>query len=295
MPITLSPADPGHARWSGILRRAEATDGVAAFNEQTELDIASERRRVRVAREADGAEVAIAVTGRGELDLVVDPRFRCRGVASAILQILLPMLPDPLTAWSHGDHPGAAALARHFDFDSVRRLLRLTLRLDGRGVASTSGAVSPDGIRIDAFRRDDALENEAWLRLNARIFRAHPEQGSVTAEDLGERMAEAWFNAGDFLVARDNSGAIVGYNWMKIEPGTNQGEIYVLGVAPELAGRGLGRRLLEAGLARLAARGCHTALLYVEGDNEPAVHLYRAAGFTEDVVDAQYRRRDAVA
>lgn len=291
------PGESGERARQEILRRATTQDGAAPFNEQTELDLAARRRTLRLVEDDHGEAVALIVTGAGELDLVVDPRHRRRGLATWILEETLPALDGPLGAWSHGDHPAAAALASRHGFERVRTLLRLA-----RPLAGTDGERSPkttapgsDGILIEAFRAGDPAEEKAWVALNARIFHSHPEQGRVSLDDLHDRMAEPWFDAGDFLVARDRSGQIVGYDWTKAEPGEADGEIYVLGVAAEHAGQGLGTRLLDAGLARLAGRGRTRAVLYVEGDNAAALHVYRAAGFTDDLVDARYQRGNAVA
>lgn len=86
---------------------------------------------------------------------------------------------------------------------------------------------------------------------------------------------------------------LVGYDWLKIEPGSSTGEIYVLGIAPEAAGRGLGRALLGAGLARMVERSCTAADLYVEAENRAAVALYRSLGFTDAAIDVQYLQRAA--
>lgn len=150
---------------------------------------------------------------------------------------------------------------------------------------TTSGG---SGTAIVAFRVGG--DEAEWVALNARVFATHPEQGRVTADDLRAREAEPWFDARDFLVARDASGRMIGYNWLKIDPGESTGEIYVIGVDAASAGQGLGRRLMRAGLARLAERGCTSATLYVEADNEPAVRLYRSLGFADHTVDVQYRR-----
>ncbi len=113
----------------------------------------------------------------------------------------------------------------------------------------------------------------------------------MTRADLDTTMAEPWFDADDFLVLRDD-GAIIGFCWMKVDAtpaGEPEGEFYVVGVDPRRQGERLGRRLVEAGLARLASRGIRMAHLYVEGDNAPALRLYRGFGFTNRSVDVQYR------
>ncbi len=52
-------------------------------------------------------------------------------------------------------------------------------------------------------------------------------------------------------------------------------------VAPDHRGRGVGRALVEAGMARASEQGCRRVLLEVEHDNAPALALYRLLGFTE--------------
>jgi mycothiol synthase len=79
---------------------------------------------------------------------------------------------------------------------------------------------------------------------------------------------------------------LVGFCWLKLEAGL--GEFYAVGVDPAHHGEGLGRVLVAAGLARLAARGVRQSNLYVEADNAAALRLYRSFGFTEHSVDIQY-------
>nr|WP_205864824.1 mycothiol synthase [Planctomonas sp. JC2975] len=273
----------------GIADAAHRADGTDPFNEQTRLDLPS-GRRVAHTGALDGIVVAAAATAEGELDLVVAPEQRGHGYGTAMLERLLPSLEGDVSAWSHGNHPAAGALAASHGFERVRTLLRLVLpRLDDvAAIGDRSGIGAPDGIRLTTFDHD--ADSADWLALNARAFARHPEQGSMTAADLAEREAEPWFDGRDFLIARDADDRMVGFHWMKREPGSPEGEVYVLGVDPDTAGKGLGRFLLTQGLRRMRENDATRASLYVEGDNERALALYRRIGFVDDTIDVQYRR-----
>ena len=223
--------------------------------------------------ERDGAAAVYSAT---EAEFAVDPAVRGRGIGTGVLEEILKKSDPTVKIWAHGDHPAARALAASHGFAPVRRLLQLRAPVEDTPAAQTAGSTFRPGV-------DDA----AWLALNSRAFAFHPEQGLVSQADLGELMREPWFDAEDFLVLRDGD-ALIGYCWLKIEEPI--GEFYVVGVDPERQGEGLGRQLMDAGFARLAARGIRTAALYVESDNVPAVTLYRSLGFSEHSLDIQYAR-----
>ncbi|MCU1443707.1 MAG: mycothiol acetyltransferase [Cryobacterium sp.] len=306
MSLTLRNTDPSDpaalAMFDQVAGAAASVDGYQPFNEQAMLDIGARRRQPLLVLTDDGPSavpVGAAISGADELDLVIAPEHRRRGHGDAALSLLLaddtradvtrvhPASSGPLTAWAHGDHPAARVLAARHGFEAIRTLLQLRL-------APLSDDASaprlPAETRIGAFQ--PGSDDEEWVQLNARIFAGHPEQGRLTIDDLAARQREQWFDAGDFLIARDEAGSMVGYNWLKIEPEDipRLGEIYVIGVSPDAAGRGLGRQLMRAGLARLRERGCDAAALYVEADNTAAVRLYRSLGFADYTVDVQYRR-----
>lgn len=206
-----------------------------------------------------------------------------------MLERILADAPAGLLIWAHGDHPAARALAASHQLTAVRTLLQLRREVKRVGPVETSpaqivGEVSTGPTRFDAFRI--GTDEEAWIALNAHVFSSHPEQGSVTRADLVQLEDAPWFDSGDFIVARDGD-RMVGYCWLKIEE--QHGEIYVIGVDPSHQGTGLGRSLMAAGYARLAARGVGTVSLYVEGDNVAALALYRSLDFVDHSVDIQYR------
>lgn len=259
-----------------LATRAAEADGQPPFSDQTWVELRDGRRELLVTDE--DAAAAVRPGTPGELELVVHPDARGRGIGGALLDRVLEQHPDML-AWAHGDHPASRALAARRDFEPIRELLQLRRNLTEHEPIPTA----LDG--FTAFR--PGIDDADWLALNAAAFANHPEQGSLTQFDLDERMTEPWFDAGDFLLLRDGDG-LAAFCWMKIEDGI--GEFYVVGVDPSRQGAGLGRRLVEAGLARLVSRGIRTASLYVDADNTAAVRLYRSYGFEDHTIDVQYRR-----
>lgn len=66
-----------------------------------------------------------------------------------------------------------------------------------------------------------------------------------------------------------------------------------MSLVPEGRGRGGGRALLEAAIDHARTVGAHKVELEVWPDNEPAIGLYRSAGFeVEGLRRDHYRRRD---
>ncbi len=80
------------------------------------------------------------------------------------------------------------------------------------------------------------------------------------------------------LVAIDQPGNVVGF--AAVHP--QEGEMYLLFVHPEHAGRGVGRKLLDAAHDALRAAGCREAFLYTHEQNERALTVYQAAGYRRD-------------
>jgi mycothiol synthase len=217
------------------------------------------------------------------LDLAVAPSARGRGLGSRLADSATAEHGE-LTAWSHGDHPAARAIADRLGFARVRELWVMRRP----SVVPLPTAEAPPGVTIRDFGANDA---EALLAVNAAAFAAHPEQGAMSAGDLAERMAEPWFDPAGLLLAVGADGELLGFHWTKRHD-ADHGEVYVLGVSPAAHGRGLGKALTLAGLHHLASRGVAEVHLYVESDNAPALRLYSGLGFDHAATDThvQYQR-----
>lgn len=266
-----------------LAEAAERSDGVAPFNEDTMLSLGA---RHLTAVERSGHLVAAALTrelddGSLEGELVVHPDHRRQGLGGKLYDAVASDSSAPPVFWAHGNLAGAEALADSRDLEQVRTLLKL-----GRDLTEDDARSAPalDGLAISSFTADDAAD---FLALNAVVFRDHPEQGALDQAGLDARRETDWFDADDFLLLRDAEGALLGYNWLKREG--DEVEIYVVGIAPEAAGRGLGRTLMQAGLQRMHETGAARTSLYVEGDNTPALALYRSLGYQQLSIDVQYR------
>ena len=278
-----------------LITHAREVDGAPPFSDQGLVDYRTGARELVAIDEAGAALVTPSLPSSGsgsvsavEAEFVVDPDARGRGNGTRLLETLLARSEGELLAWAHGDHPAARALAASHGLTPVRELLHLQLRIEPVEIPPGShlgGELSAGSTRrIDPFIA--GADEDDWIALNALIFASHPEQGSITRADLELLEAEPWFEATNFFILRDGD-AMIGYCWLKVEG--DGGEFYVVGVHPDRQGEKLGSLLFEAGLARLRELGIRQAHLYVEGDNEPALGLYRSRGFTQDSIDIQYR------
>src|SRR6478735_9219067 len=110
------------------------TDAAAAADGTEPLDEGAWRR---LSHHADELEVQVepgvgmTVIDGELLHLVVAPAHRRAGVGARLLTQALGSADHGWQAWSHGDHPGAAALARRTGFDRVRELRVMRRSLAG--------------------------------------------------------------------------------------------------------------------------------------------------------------------
>jgi mycothiol synthase len=249
-------------------------------------------------------------------ELVIHPAHRRQGLGLLLTRALVAEAGErPLRLWAHGDLPGAARLAAAAGFERIRALWQmrrsLQSRLDRPQVA--------DGVTIRTFVIGQ--DEDKWTDLNARAFARHPEQGAWTREDLDLREREPWFDPNGFFLA-ERAGKLVGFHWTKIHGQSERedavpdagldapaphhqapaheaqaheapahepiGEVYVVGVAPEERGTGLGRALTLVGLRYLRSQGLFQVMLYVDESNTPAIRLYESLGFTHWDTDVMY-------
>lgn len=268
-------------------------DGVRPLDEAAELALDGGSAQHLLVEGPAGTEGPGALIGYvslledGTVQGMVHPQHRRRGHGTALLREALALRPDA-GVWAHGALDGSLAFLGAAGLQETRRLLTLHRALGGEQAPVAVGA-APEGLTLGTF--DAGRDTERWVEVNAAAFAEHPEQGSLTREDLEQRMAQPWFDAEDMQVAlRDD--VLVGFVWVKREHRgavDQDAEIYVVATDPSVQGKGVAAALMGASLDRLRRDGVPGVELYVEADNAPALRLYEAWGFTVAGRDVQLR------
>ena len=267
---------------------AAAVDGFDPLNEEARLSRSSGGARHLLATEDDRlVGYLVHSPAHQTAQLMVDPGYRRRGIGSRLVAALA--ADAPLRLWAFHDAPAAQGFARRFGLVEGRALLVMAKQLPtapahepgdtgGSRALSTRAAAAARFVPGNEVSLRGYLPGDAagLLAVNAAAFAHHPEQGGLDAAGLAARMAEEWFDPAGLIVAVAN-GRMLGFHWTK-QIG-ELGEVYVVGVDPAAQGRGLGGRLLQAGLDHLAETGCREVILYVDSADTVAVGMYVSAGF----------------
>jgi ribosomal protein S18 acetylase RimI-like enzyme len=133
---------------------------------------------------------------------------------------------------------------------------------------------------------------DAYRAIRLRMLREHPEAFGASAGDLEREPPEVFAGKyrervaaeGRFILGAYIASELVGTAGFFRERGAkicHKGTIWGMYVAPEARGRGIGRALLEAVVARAAKTqaGLEQILIAAAVENAAACHLYESAGF----------------
>lgn len=273
----------GEHKYSHLAVGARGWVGVLAYEERHLVGYAHTRWNL------PGERPRLAV------EVVVHPGHYDRGIAQALLAEVDAFLAHAggglLYLWVHRVEDARATLAHRLGYDVQRELAFMVRDLTS---APESGSL-PDGIVLRPYRGDE--DDAEFLRVNNAAFEGHPENGSWDQATFAHRRKLEWFDPADLLMAWQGE-RLVGFHWTKWHGHDSDeqpahepvGEVYVLAVDPRAQALGLGRALLDAGLAHLHARGCRVAVLYVDRASTPAARLYASAGFRHEYLEVCFQR-----
>lgn len=230
--------------------------------------------------------------GRVVLDCWVHPEHRRRGLATKML-ILAGGRGRELgakTAQVHvpaNDRMAKGVISR-LGLELIRR--HLELRLDMAEIRVEDIGRAAFGCRPLRRGEEDHL---AWIQ--NRSFAGQWGYNPNTAEEITYQMNIRKCSPGDVLLAFEGEG-VTGFCWTGIVCGgraavdERKGRIYMLGVDPNYSGKGVGRRVLLAGLAHLKSKGVGAVELTVDSENREAGRLYLSVGFKVRTTSLWYEK-----
>jgi RimJ/RimL family protein N-acetyltransferase len=128
---------------------------------------------------------------------------------------------------------------------------------------------------VEGYRR--ALDVVARERKYLTMLEALPEPDT-------RRFVESSLENGNPMTVALAGGQVIGWCDIRREffPSRAHRGTLGLGLLPEWRGRGVGRRLLEATLAKARGAGFKRIELDVHADNQRAIALYEKAGFVRE-------------
>jgi ribosomal protein S18 acetylase RimI-like enzyme len=141
-------------------------------------------------------------------------------------------------------------------------------------------------------------------RLGALLVRTHHELDSarfIAASPRTEQGYASWLesqlaNPQVIILAAEQDGHVIGYSYSEIQGPDYMslrgpaGVLHDIVVDPDHRGEGVGRRLLDATLAWLDARGAPRIVLSTAERNEAAQRLFAAAGFRRTMIEMTRER-----
>jgi mycothiol synthase len=218
--------------------------------------------------------------GRVVLDCWVHPEHRRRGLATKLLGDASNRARLLGARAAHvnirDDNVVATEVVRRLGFRLIRRFLELGL--DITDVGGLDMAQSVLGSRCIQPGEEDEL-----TQLQNRAYAGSWGYNPNTVEEIAFHISSSTCSRQDIILTYDGYRA-VGYCWTAIIcekgiPSAKKGRIHMVGVDPNYRGKGIGRELMMAGLARLRNRGLDVAELTVDSQNKVACALYESIGF----------------
>jgi dTDP-4-amino-4,6-dideoxy-D-galactose acyltransferase len=193
---------------------------------------------------------------------------------------------------ARADAPATIQNAERHGFGLVD--IRVTFEHRLANPLSLVGPELPAGTHIRAVQPADLSDLQALARLGHRDTRffndSHfPRQ---RAEDLYSKWItlEVQGRAQVVFVCASETNQPLGYLSCHWQMTCREGQIGLVGVSPEVRGRGVGRKLVEAALDWFRTQGAHKVAVVTQGNNRAAQRLYEQCGFLSHELQLWYHK-----
>lgn len=230
--------------------------------------------------------------GRVILDCWVHPEHRRKGLATKLLGYATHRAKELGAKVAHvnilQDNVVAKSVLSRLGFKFVRRYFEL--RLDMANVRWQD--IGQVGLGCCHLRRG---EEDKLTQIQNRSFAGTWGYNPNTVEEITYRTNLSNCSPEDVVLACDGD-KVIGYCWTgityerKADIGERKGRILMLGADPDYRAKGVGKRVLLAGLAYLKSKGLRVAVLTVDSENKAACDLYRSVGFEVRTSSLWYER-----
>ncbi|MFC1986979.1 GNAT family N-acetyltransferase [Chloroflexota bacterium] len=174
------------------------------------------------------------------------------------------------------DNVVAGRVLSGMGFSPVRRFLRLRLDITDARRSNIDQAA----LGCCYLQRG---EEDKLTQIQNRAFTGTWGYNPNTVEEIIYRTNLSTYSPEDIVLTCEGN-KVIGYCWTGTAcgggaAGKKGGQILMLGVDPDYRGKGVGKKILLAGLAHLRSRNFQVAELTVDSDNKAAWALYKSVGF----------------
>ena len=224
------------------------------------------------------------------LDCWIDPDHRRKGLATKLLGCALSRAEELGARVTHvnvmEDNEVARRVLEKLGLQCVRRFLEL--RLDMARVYRQ--AIGPAALECRPLGHG---EEDKLTQIQNRCFAGSWGYNPNTVEEIIYHINLSGCSPEDILLLYEGDKAI-GYCWTEVISGgggnERGGRISMLGTELDHRGKGVGKRVLTAGLAHLSSKGVRVIEVSADSENEAALALYQSAGFEVCTSSLWYER-----
>jgi mycothiol synthase len=210
---------------------------------------------------------------------------RGKGLSGSLLVLAVKRARELGAGFAHADimenNKAACRSLERYGFRPVRHYHEL--RLDMSRVDWSEAAKASRGCRHFIPGEEAALAG-----LQNRSFAEHWGYSPNTAETIAYKINRAHSSPEDVWLDYEN-GKLAGFCWTEVFV-NGEGRILMIGTDPDFRGRGIGKKILFAGLLYLKSKGVKTTSLTVDTENDTALALYESVGFRHNNILITYER-----